>query len=109
MTRRKVSRLKAQTCVRSSSKSLQQALDVVELDFRTVALARATAQFVQNLPSFLQSILVGDFDVALIICSVIRQRPSERIALDPVTRRPVGRADVVLIRVAPLALHPALH
>src|ERR1700732_1767661 len=75
MTRRKVSGLKAQTCLRSSSKSLQQSIDVVELDFRTKALARTTAQFVQNLAGFLQSILIGDFDVPLIVGSVIRQRP----------------------------------
>src|SRR6202035_5127144 len=66
MTKRKVSGLKAQTCLRSSSKSLQQSIDVVELDFRTKALARTAAQVVQNLAGFLQSILVGDFDVPLI-------------------------------------------
>ena len=76
MTRRKVSGLKAQTCLRSSSKSLQQPIDVVELDFRTKALASTAAQFVQNLAGFLQRILVGDFDVALIIGSIIRQRPA---------------------------------
>ena len=109
MTTRKISGLKAQTCLRSSSKSLQQPIDVVELDFRTEALAGAAAQFVQNLAGFLQGILVGNFDVALIIGAVVRHRPAERVALDAVARLSVGGADLVIPGVAPLALHPALH
>src|SRR5258708_24487129 len=109
VTRSKVSGLKAEICLRSSSKSLQQPVDVVELDFRTEALAGATAQFVQDLTRFLQGILVGDFDVTLIIGAVVRHRPTERIALDPIARQAVGGADLVIPRAAPLSLHTPLH
>src|SRR5262249_60507018 len=36
-------------------------------------------------------------------------RASQRIALDLIARPPIGGADLVLIRVAPLTLHTALH
>src|ERR1700736_874223 len=89
---RKLSGLKAEICLRSSSKSLQQPVDVVELDFRTEALASASAQFVQDLTCLLQGILVGDFNVTLIIGAVVRHRSTERISLDLITRDSLGGA-----------------
>src|SRR5712691_4743654 len=97
---RNVSGLKVEICLRSSSKSLQQPVDVVELDFGTEALAGAAAQFVQDLASFLQGILVGDFDVTLIIGAVVRHRPPERIALDPIAWQSIRGADLVVPRIA---------
>src|SRR5260370_8940502 len=102
MGMRKVDRLKAEIRLRSSSKSLQQPVDVVELDFRTEALAGATAQFVQDLTCLLQGILVGDFNITLVIVAVVRHRSTERIALDPIARQSVCVAYLVIPRAAPL-------
>jgi hypothetical protein len=71
MLRKRVGRLKAESRFRSSLKSLQQSIDIIELDFGTEALASAAAQFIQDLTGFLQSILIGDFDVALIIGAIV--------------------------------------
>ena len=67
----RVSRLKAKNCLGSSLKSLEQPVDVVEFDFRAVALAGAPTQFVQDLARLLQRVLIGNFNVALIISAVI--------------------------------------
>ena len=101
--------MKAESRLRSSLKSLQQSIDIIELDFGTEALTSAAAQFIQDITGFLQSVLIGDFNVALIISAVVRHRAAERIALDLVTLLSVGRTDLVLVRVAPLALHAPLH
>src|SRR5438552_6523950 len=96
MTTGKVSRLKANPCLGSSSKSLQQSFDVVELDFRPEALAGPATQLVEDLASLLEGILIRDFNVALIVSAVVGHRPAERVALHPVARQPVGGADLVI-------------
>src|SRR5271166_4823147 len=92
---------------RPSSKPFQQAVDVIELDFRAETLTGAAAQLVQDLAGLLQGILVRDLYVSLIVSAVVRHRAAERIAFDAIARIAVGGADVVIVGIS--AAEAALH
>src|SRR5438445_9967899 len=91
----------------SSSEPFQQALDVIELDLRAEPLAGAAAQLVQDLPGPLQRIQIWDLHIPLVVGTVVRHRPTERITLDRIPWCAVGGSDLVVAGID--ATQAALH
>src|SRR5581483_6529931 len=91
------------------SKPFQQSVDVVEFELRAAPFAGTPAQFVEDLPRFLQNVVLGDLHVALVVSALAGGWPAERIALLAIAGALVGGAVIVAVRIAAAVAELLLH
>src|SRR3954451_12495812 len=88
-----------------ASISLQQPLDVIELDLRAVAVAEAAAPFFEDAADALHGDFAGDFHRQIVELAAM-QRAAERIAVAAGTLLAAGAiARAVVLAVAVARLH----
>src|ERR1700694_4692631 len=82
---------------------LQQPLDVIELDLRTLRIGEAAAEFFQNPAHPLHIDFAGNLHRQIVAEFAPVQRPSERVALIPAAllpARPIARAVALSVAIA---------
>src|ERR1700761_1409283 len=94
------------TPVSVTSIVLQQPLDVIELDLRTLRIGQTAAEFFENAAHPLHIDLARNLHGQVVAEILPVQRPSQRIALPAVTLLPAGDiAGAVALTIAVTLLH----